>query len=423
MDRNIYNILNTKEYDFIKTEERLKDRIMLLTFGGSIAYGLDTPESDTDIRGVVMPSVDDLIGTGFLIDKDELSNKRLIFSKEGFEQLNDVDTDTIIYSLNKIIKLLYKCNPNTIEILGCKPNHYAMVSDYGKILLNNKDIFLSKLAYGSFAGYARAQFQRLKNAVCKDSVSNVFHTINIADSINRMQSHFEREYPEYHRDMIKLFITDSEGNPVVINGVQADVYNVGVLFNDDITSITVNGKPITDKDVELRYSINFDKISNKAFLGIYNEIVNTVKEFNSHLGNRNHKKDDYHLNKHAMHLIRLYLMALDILNNGEIITYREKEHDFLISIKMGEYYDKQHNTFSKKFFDIVSDFDKKLYTAYENTKLPEIPDRKKINDIVKTIYTKYLSENTCIKLYDTEYPNYQLPVRWTSDTSGGEWYE
>ena len=37
---------------------------------------------------------------------------------------------------------------------------------------------------------------------------------------------------------------------------------------------------------------------------------------------RNKKKDDAHLNKHAMHLVRLYLMCLDILEREEIVTVK-----------------------------------------------------------------------------------------------------
>lgn len=394
--KDINAIINTSDYEFLHTEPRLKNKIILLTFGGSIAYGLDTPESDIDIRGIVMPTASDLLGVGYLYNSEERTNSRLVFGNNGFEQVTDIPTDTTIYVLNKIIGLLYKSNPNTIEILGGHPDSYAMVSKYGQMLLDNRELFLSKLAYGSFAGYARAQFQRLKNAIGKDSGSNVFQAINLADSINRMQSHLEREYPEYRRDMIKLYITDSSGNLITVNGVPVDAYDVGVLFNDTVTEITVNGKPISDKDVEVRYSVHFDKISNAAFAGIFNEVVGSVKEFNKQLGHRNHKKDVYHLNKHAMHLVRLYLMAIDILERGEINTYREKDRDFLMSIKTGYYYNKQTNTFTTEFFDIVSDFDKKILTAYENTKLPETPDIVKINKLVYEINYDYIQSGGII---------------------------
>lgn len=422
MGKDINEILKRDEYRWVHEEPRLTDKIALLTFGGSIAYGLDTPESDIDIRGIVMPSVEDLLGAGYLTDPTERTNPRLVFGRTGFEQVKDVPTDTTIYCLNKVISLFYKCNPNTIEMLGCKPEHYTKVSRYGQMLLDNKEIFLSKLAYGSFAGYASDQFRKLKNAMGKDSGSHVFQAINLADSINRMQSHLEREYPEYRRDMIKLYVTDSDGNPITVNGIPVDAYDVGVLFNDVITEITANGKPIEDNDVELRYSINFDKVSNGTFAGIFNEVVSAVKDFMKHLGHRNHKKDAYHLNKHAMHLIRLYLMALDILEKGEINTYRENDRDLLMSIKTGAYYNKESNTFSTKFFDMVNDFDKRILNAYENSKLPEVPDRVKVNNLVMDIQREYLKYSG---QFGYPYPG-QTPLltstTWYTNDSSGEWY-
>ena len=431
MEKDIHKILETEEYKFIKEEPRLQDKIALLTFGGSVAYGTDTPESDIDIRGIVMPSVEDILGVSHFIDPQERENKRLIFGKEGFEQVTDIPTDTTIYVLNKIVGLLYKANPNTIEILGSKPEHYAMVSKAGQTLIDNRQLFLSKLAYGSFAGYSRAQFQRLKNALGKNSESNVFQAINLADSINRMQSHLEREYPDYTKDMIKLYVTDTDGNPITINGTPVDAYDVGVLFNDVVTEITVNGKVIEDKDVEVRYSVHADKVNTKTFMGIFNEVVAAVKDFNKHLSHRNHKKDEYHLNKHAMHLIRLYLMAMDILDNSEIVTYREKDKDFLLSIKNGEYYNNDTQTFTTEFFDMINTFDKKLLNSYENTKLPDTPDTNKINKLIIGIMEDYLMDNYFKEKIDNirleealnniynKYPTYPLNY----NTSTGEWYE
>ena len=129
---------HTPQYDFLRQEPRLNEHIALLTFGGSIAYGLNTPESDIDIRGVVMPLRSDLLGTGFAMSENDKHNKNLIFGNNGFEQYLDIPTDTTLYTMKKLFSLLYKCNPNVIEMLGCKPEHYAMVSEFGKMLLNNR---------------------------------------------------------------------------------------------------------------------------------------------------------------------------------------------------------------------------------------------------------------------------------------------
>ncbi len=43
------------------------------------------------------------------------------------------------------------------------------------------------------------------------------------------------------------------------------------------------------------------------------------------IGHRNHKKDENHLNKHAMHLVRLLMTVIDILEKHTIITCRQEE--------------------------------------------------------------------------------------------------
>ena len=56
------SLLQQPEYDFIKTNERLGERIMLLGIGGSHAYGTNNENSDIDLRGVTMQMPSDLIG-------------------------------------------------------------------------------------------------------------------------------------------------------------------------------------------------------------------------------------------------------------------------------------------------------------------------------------------------------------------------
>lgn len=389
---DINKIISAPEYDFLRTDPYLGERIVLLTFGGSISYGLNTPESDIDVRGIIMPEPSDLLGCGFIKEDYLKLNEHYIYGAGGFEQYIDRTTDTTLYVLGKIVGLFYKCNPNTIEMLGCKAEHYAMISEYGQLLLDNKEIFLSKLAYGSFAGYARGQFQRLKNAIGKDNGSNVFKSISLADSIERIQRHLEEECPHYDREALKMYITDKYGDTITVNGTAVDAYDVGVLFNDTVTEVTVNGKPISDDDVQLCFSLSIDKLPAKEFSVVANEITSCIKEFNKHLGHRNHKKDTYHLNKHAMHLLRLYFMAEDILTRGEIITYREKVHDLLMSIKTGEYFNHEQNTLSAEFFDMVNSMDKKLLKAYENSSLPERPDNAKVSRLLSDIHMKYLEE-------------------------------
>lgn len=44
------------------------------------------------------------------------------------------------------------------------------MSDLGKELIENQQLFLSKKAIKSFGGYASAQLRRLQNAIARDSL-------------------------------------------------------------------------------------------------------------------------------------------------------------------------------------------------------------------------------------------------------------
>ena len=66
-------LLNTSEYDFLRTNPRLGSRIMLPGVSGSYGYGTNRQGSDIDFRDVTLNLPSDLIGlTSF--DQYEDSN-------------------------------------------------------------------------------------------------------------------------------------------------------------------------------------------------------------------------------------------------------------------------------------------------------------------------------------------------------------
>ena len=128
----------------------------------------------------------------------------------------------------------------------------------------------------------------------------------------------------------------------------------------------------------------------RDYASMWNTMSNVVKDYEK-IGKRNKKKDDLHLNKHAMHLIRLFMMALDILESGEINTYREKEHDLLMDIRFGKFQN-EHGTFSDSFYDMMREYERRLHYAAKHTDLPDDPDFKRVQELVMTINEKVIRD-------------------------------
>ncbi len=189
---DIKPLLQTTGYDFIRTNKRLGDRIMLLGVGGSHAYGTNNAGSDIDLRGVTLQLPSDLLGL------------------TTFEQYEDDKTDTVIYGFNKLIKLLLGCNPNTCEILGLDEEQYLIKTELGQELIDNRRMFLSKRAIQSFGGYADAQLRRLQNAIARDTLPQSAREEHILKSVMHALEDLERRYPGKGVGNIRLYIDRSE---------------------------------------------------------------------------------------------------------------------------------------------------------------------------------------------------------------------
>lgn len=324
--------VQSPEYDFLRTNEHLGKNIIMITLGGSHAYGTNIETSDVDIRGCALNAKDEI-----------LTNK-------NFEQFVNEDTDTTIYSFNKLISLLTSLNPNTCEMLGCHPDHYIYLSTIGRELLDHRHLFLSKKCIHSFGGYANAQLRRLDNKAAR-LVSQSQQEQHILNSIENASYTFKEQYFAYDDDAIKLYIDKSE----------QEEYDTEIFMDVHLTHY-----PLRD------------------YKGMWSVMNNVVKDY-AKLGKRNQNAIEHgKLAKHMMHLVRLYLMCFDILDRGEIVTYREKDHDFLMDIRDGKYLDDNRQPIPE-FFDIVDELEARLDRAKATTDLPDNPDYNKINEFVASV--------------------------------------
>lgn len=267
-----------------------------------------------------------------------------------FEQFEDDKTDTVIYGFNKLVKLLLECNPNTCEMLGLDENQYLIKTELGQELINNSRLFLSKRAIKSFGGYADAQLRRLQNAIARDTLPQSDKEKHILKSVMNALEDFNRRYAGKERGNIRLYIDRAE-NP--------------------------------ELETEIFVDANYAHFPLRDYTDLLGTMKNVVRDYDK-IGKRNRKKDDNHLNKHAMHLIRLFMMAIDILEKGEIRTHRKDDLPTLIAIRKGDYM-LPDGTFSPEFYELLEEYEHRLDEAAARTVLPDNPDMEKVAHFVERV--------------------------------------
>jgi predicted nucleotidyltransferase len=330
--------LKKQEYNFLN-EGYLNKGLALLTVGGSFAYGtnINTENhiSDFDVRGIYLNSP-----------------KEIITMKCKNKPYEDKKTDTVLYPLKQVIELLTNVNPNVIEILGTKEEHLFVITEEGKMIRDNVDLFLSQKAVNSFGGYAIAQLRRLQNALARDSYPQKEKEEHILQSVQRQMKTFKDTYQDLADGQLDLYIGESN----------KEEYETEIFAN-----INISNYPLRD------------------FKAMMNELNNIVKNY-SKLNHRNSKKDELHLNKHAMHLVRLFLMGTEILEGKGVNTYRENDRELLLDIRNGKF------TYPQ-IFEYVDELQDKFNYAEKNTVLPSKPNQKEIDELVMEINKKVLSRS------------------------------
>lgn len=323
--------INSQEYDFLRKDKHLGKNIILLTLGGSYAYGLENENSDLDIRGIA------------------IENKNEIIGLQKFEQFINKETDTTIYGLRKIINLLLNCNPNTIEILGTKDEHLFICNKYGKMLKDNINLFLSQRAKNTFGEYANQQLRRLENALCRNNYTQGRKEEHILNTIKRELDNIGGRYQELTKGSLNLYIDKS---------------NKETYDNEIFMDCNLKHYPLRD------------------FKNIHSEMQNVINGYEK-LKHRNNKKDEYHLNKHASHLIRLFLMGGEVLKGEGVNTYRKNDKQLLVDIKNGKYS-------YEEIFEMTNKYEKEFKYIADNSPLPKEPNLKEVEDLLMTIYMEVL---------------------------------
>lgn len=121
--------------------------IILEGVTGSVAYGLNTKNSDVDLKGVYMLPTSEVLSLKFNAQRTTKDH---------------VDPDWVYHEIGKFMRLVIQGNPTVTELLFL--NEYTVMTPIGQLLIDNREYFLStKAVMDAYRGYAKSQALRLNN--------------------------------------------------------------------------------------------------------------------------------------------------------------------------------------------------------------------------------------------------------------------
>jgi uncharacterized protein len=333
--------------------------LLLDCISGSKAYGLDTAQSDTDLKGV------------FLLPK------KAYYGLQFIEQVNNDTNDEVYYELRRFVDLLAKNNPNILELLNTPADCIRYRNPIMDLL--KPELFLSKLCQQSFAGYAQTQIKKAKglnkkivNPVDKErkSVGDFCFIVHGQGSISlnawlalkgfRQEdcglvsiNHMREVYAFYHNSLLssgylKGIYSGSDANDVLLSSVEKGVEPLAIMsYNKDgYSSYCKDYKEYwswVDKRNEVRYENTIDH----------------GKNYDA---------------KNMMHTFRLLNMAEEIAREGKV-NVRRTDREYLLKIRSGFF----------EYDSLVAEANAKIEQIdawYKKSDLPDFPDLAEIENVL-----------------------------------------
>ncbi len=348
-------------------KEQVEQNTIFLTVAGSRAYGTSTPTSDYDYRGVcIIPDKSLYFGTG--LNKFDQMDK-------GFED------DRVIYDIRKFIGLAMENNPNIIELLFTDAQHHIVNTEWFNRIIEHRDKFLSRNVKYRFSGYAFAQLKRIKR-----------HRGYLMNPPKQKPERSDFNLPDR-----KLISSDNMGafQWLIANLLKGtvDYLNMSEELKEELKNVNYIGavqKGIPDdcwNEIQEMTGASDEWIATMMHEKAY---INAMNEWNAYqTWKKNRNKDRAEIErkfgydcKHAMHLVRLMRMGMEILETGKVHVFRP-DRDELRAIRDGAW------TYEQTV-EYAENCENKLEELYDATKLPKQPNRKFLDSLCVDIIDEYL---------------------------------
>lgn len=344
------------------TIQNLKSQNLILfeVISGSKSFGLNTPTSDTDIKGV------------YYLPKEKF------FGLDYIPQISNETNDEVYYEIGRFVELLLKNNPNILEILA-SPEDFILYKHPLMERLKLED-FLSKLCKDSFAGYAVTQIKKARglnkkivNPMPKEKKSLLDFCYVLKGYETVLANSFLAENNLKQEQCGLVNLPNSRGMFALFYDDNNSLGYKGIIQKESSNEVSLSSIPKNEKLIGY-LSCNQDGYS--KYCKEYTEYWNWIDKRNEDRYNTNQQHGKNYDSKNMMHTIRLLQTAEQILSTGKL-NIRVSNREELLDIKAG----------NKEYDDLLEMADNLIVSIenhYQTSNLPEKPDEEKaIQTLIK----------------------------------------
>jgi predicted nucleotidyltransferase len=380
---NIQEVENKLAYKFVR---------------GSTLYNTTVETSDVDYGGVFIAPNDVLLGLPDFYQ----------------DQVSDKKHDTTYYEFNRWVELLMKANPNALESLFVPTD--KVIGDIHpavQLIIDNRDMFLTKECFKSLSGYAYSQIQKCRglNKKCVQPIMEKKDVLNFCYTFKDQGSQPMKDFLTEHGLDQKYCGLVSIPNMKDVYGVYYDfaahfhfdghdsnsAYNFMNEFHGFDYGI-VTHKRINDK-VFFGYSgiVHPDGKSNEVRLSSipkgelpfcfmtynqqgYESYCRKYKEYQEWVANRNPARYESNLKsnydvKNVAHCVRLLHMGLELARGEGFNVVRTWDREMILDIRNHKYEYEEIIEYVEKVFAEMKELAK-------NCDLPDTVNKSEINNLI-----------------------------------------
>lgn len=323
------NILNEKSYNYFLNRKVFKrNKICILVKHGYAAYGINLKDFKKcqPLKGICLNSKKEITSgeyEHFIIAQDKDIHKSYID----------------IIPLNTLIDKLIKCQPEIISIFGVRDEDTLIITPEGRMLKDNMNLFLNRYnVYRSFRGFALTLREEIE-----ESINNIYR-----------------------------FISDKKES-----NIMCDINKI-IEENEKIHS---NVKAVVNEGNTVGLNINLEFISIDDFKHMSREIINEYKKYKR--ANDPESEINDRIKRHAVNIIKTYLIGIDILQGNGFNTYMKSPiFDKIIN-----------NEFThSEILKLIEEYDDRFKYASNNSTLQEEPDYEGINRLIDELNQRVLND-------------------------------